>query len=799
MDGLRRCWRCVLLTLYLLSTAQAKPFVFSSLFSSRVPSALVDCIQDLIRYDPRARLTTQDCLQHPYFVEVAPRLLPPQAKAPAPAATPSNQVPRAQLQPLPADRMAVDPSAPRRDVPPSHSAVPASAKAPFGGPAAQTAPLGADGRPLPQMRVAQGQASPHRVPFQPQRQAGAAMQQVGSPMHVDAAQGSGGIEAAAAHNWAVGRDATQYAAFPESASTFAGSSHASMQFDDVAMRSPANALAQQQQQRYGQHMPASHSQQTVYDDELSLSLAREQSGQRPSDANTSAETFATGERRRSKGWGKGMFANRSGAEQFGLQHSSSSRPIAGAEEPARISPPVAGPTPAQKLAAEHAVPKDPKRAKKEAEKAAREAEKAKRAAQEKAARDRARAVMQKRNQILASSNTREQVEWLNGAAQESDMPSSRAPSEKARGKQPVGILPPSAVNFGRSDYNSGVPSPHGNSFTGGVYSPQAGTPSSAWQARGKSRKRDGDDDVHSMSSMEQELPDPRRQSIQSFATGDSDPGPGRSHMHAHPAYLQRQSSANSLNSAPGFIDQSGRRLRGYTDAHRQQPDNRSLSSLEHQLENLTAAEMRQRTPGSASPGPTHLVGSRPSLSRQSHGSRTGSAHRQGSASPLHHTAAPRFHPYGGPTMSSAGHSSAHSTYSFNLPPLPSIASGTPGASDYTAVAPSPHAPGSGRPRSVTRRASNTMTRGISRGSVSSNPAAGASDVQFATYASPPALPMSLHSAPGVINPMFQVAGKQQHHTAGPGSGFVLPPFSELAAAADDGSPMHYNNYGQPHQ
>ena len=101
------------------------------------------------------------------------------------------------------------------------------------------------------------------------------------------------------------------------------------------------------------------------------------------------------------------------------------------------------------------------------------------------------------------------------------------------------------------------------------------------------------------------------------------------------------------------------------------------------MEKMTAAEARTRTPGNVSPGPAHVVGTRQSLSRQSRtNSRASStsAHRQGSASPLHHASGiPRFHPYshGGPVTPSTGY---HPNY--QLPPLhQSLHQGTAQRSD----------------------------------------------------------------------------------------------------------------------
>ncbi|GAA6059067.1 hypothetical protein JCM10212_002038 [Sporobolomyces blumeae] len=53
------------------------PRTFANLFDHNVvPVQLIDCIQDLLRYEPKARLTTQQCLEHPYFREVAYRFAP---------------------------------------------------------------------------------------------------------------------------------------------------------------------------------------------------------------------------------------------------------------------------------------------------------------------------------------------------------------------------------------------------------------------------------------------------------------------------------------------------------------------------------------------------------------------------------------------------------------------------------------------------------------------------------------------------------------------------------------------------
>ncbi|KAG0147224.1 hypothetical protein CROQUDRAFT_670642 [Cronartium quercuum f. sp. fusiforme G11] len=74
------------------------PMDFVQLFDmSSIPIQLVDCLHELLRYEPSARLTTLQCLNHPYFIDVAPRLIPPSLSGTAllnPPATNGGPSPR---------------------------------------------------------------------------------------------------------------------------------------------------------------------------------------------------------------------------------------------------------------------------------------------------------------------------------------------------------------------------------------------------------------------------------------------------------------------------------------------------------------------------------------------------------------------------------------------------------------------------------------------------------------------------------------------------------------------------------
>uniref|UniRef100_V5ERV8 Protein kinase n=1 Tax=Kalmanozyma brasiliensis (strain GHG001) TaxID=1365824 RepID=V5ERV8_KALBG len=382
-----------------------KPIKFSRLFTDRVPQSLVDCIEDLLRYDPKARLTSKDCIEHHYMRFYAPRLRPPQAKP-------------------------VDPNT-------SGETISSRDK---------------------DKRKSKGWGI----------------------SSVFGGGGGGGANGVVADN---------------------GSAHQYANGSAPSSRRPSNGVASAYAAGNGSHQ------------ELKASLE---------------------------------------------------------------------PTPAQRIAAEHATsaaqsngvpakPIDPKKAKKEAEKAAREAEKAKREAQQKAARDRARAVMQKRQQILASSNNKDSVEWLAGSVQ-ADSVYRTSPSEKARGKQPAApgsqLSPPvsglAPGEFARSPLQPPI---HGLSPDYGMNGNPAIAGNMAWRGVGaaiysrsnKARRREHDDD-HSMSSFEDGV-EPRRAnyapSIQSYQTGDSDPGPGTG-QHGQPGhYVQRASSSSSLASAPPSLQQGG--------------------------------------------------------------------------------------------------------------------------------------------------------------------------------------------------------------------------------------------------
>ncbi|KAJ3888383.1 kinase-like domain-containing protein [Lentinula edodes] len=86
-----------------------------SLFDRSIPTSLIHCIRDLLKFDPDARLTSHECLHHPYLVESLPRNdipLPPGVRLATPLSLNENGV-----NGLAPSISSLSP----RSIPPSHS------------------------------------------------------------------------------------------------------------------------------------------------------------------------------------------------------------------------------------------------------------------------------------------------------------------------------------------------------------------------------------------------------------------------------------------------------------------------------------------------------------------------------------------------------------------------------------------------------------------------------------------------------------------------------------------------------
>ncbi|KAG6813795.1 hypothetical protein H0H92_007207 [Tricholoma furcatifolium] len=170
---------------------------------------------------------------------------------------------------------------------------------------------------------------------------------------------------------------------------------------------------------------------------------------------------------------------------------------------------------------------DIKKIKKEAERMQMEAEKQRRKLAEKMHREQARAVIQKRNQMMQKTIGNE-LEWLGGNEQRLDF------SEKVK----------MASATTRQNQSSTV------NAAGARFVAQAETGERDWRGVNervsKARRREFDDD-HSMSSSD--VHSMGRMSSISFATVDSDPGPSRARNRSTVFGINRMTSMSSLRTS----------------------------------------------------------------------------------------------------------------------------------------------------------------------------------------------------------------------------------------------------------
>jgi meiosis induction protein kinase IME2/SME1 len=112
---------------------------FTSLFSPATPISLIDCIANLLRYNPRYRLTSAQCLDHPYYHLTLPHL---RAAAKLPSIPFSQGQPTREVidemlsqganQPAHPPHVSIPSTISQRSLPPSHGYSPARSKPAFG-------------------------------------------------------------------------------------------------------------------------------------------------------------------------------------------------------------------------------------------------------------------------------------------------------------------------------------------------------------------------------------------------------------------------------------------------------------------------------------------------------------------------------------------------------------------------------------------------------------------------------------------------------------------------------------------
>lgn len=527
------------------------------MFDRNVPVKLIDCIADLLKYDPDKRLTSLQCVEHPYLQETTPLNNPP---------GPPTQPPQSQSQVVPCRveaRMGISvgprsnsnsstslPSIAPRIIPPSHSH-------PNGNPKMHPPSIQIPPTHIP------GASSTHRSSFYDSGFASAHSRSI-SESSRQPSEYSGDV---------------LYSPHPLAATQMDSNRAANItgwlqqgqlhppDWDAMDV-SPHTEVSSQASYVTAPHHPM---------DIQTSPMAQEYPSRppvEPEPAHPSAPSHGQGNKfpklfgKKPTKWGLGMFGHGDKNNQHSLPPVQESAVLSTDSPPSlkrreststdsrslsELSPAAELPRPPQQP-----LPEDPKQKKKEQERLAKEvqkdAERQRRLRAEKMQREQARAVMKNHRRLGQSVPRYNEVEWLSGP--HGGVLPQQPHREWEKGKQPASTgpirkMPP----YGTSSLTVNAA---GGSFLGSSASPVAPSPQDSssstrvdWQRDNgrlpKARRRDYDDD-HSMSSDMH----PGRMSVISFATVDSDPGPGRRVTRHGPFGMNRMTSVSSLRSADDF-------------------------------------------------------------------------------------------------------------------------------------------------------------------------------------------------------------------------------------------------------
>ncbi|KAJ6621741.1 kinase-like domain-containing protein [Mycena sp. CBHHK59/15] len=279
---------------------------------------------------------------------------------------------------------------------------------------------------------------------------------------------------------------------------------------------------------------------------------------------------------------------------------------------------------------------DAKKNKKEAERIQREAEKQRRALAEKMHREQARAVMQKRNQMMQKTAVARELEWDGGTQQRLEWDETLSKGKQAA-LGPVRQNPAAdVVNAAAGRF---VPQPQPEVSLGGDWRRDT-------ERMAKARRREFDDD-HSMSSSD--VHSIGRMSSISFATVDSDPGPSRIRNRPSLLGMSRMTSSSSLQTSFDDFPPSARSSNSF--------------SLEGQLAHdfRARASFDNGTPltGNISPPPMQMLSLSPS--------------QDGRVPYLQHPLHPRTSPMNGNTFEFGGQLLGRSYSPYGHPSSPGAA------------------------------------------------------------------------------------------------------------------------------
>lgn len=505
------------------------------MFDPSVPLKLVDCIADLLRYDPATRLTSEDCLRHPYLLDTKPLNNPPglPSHSLASDAHSAYAKPYANgngVSPAPSLRSVLP-----RDVPPSHSYPALSPKV---HPAPAQLPI----------HVLPDASSSHRSPFFP-------------PVPLRARTNSDPVQ----HTTSNGitspygihlSDAHQTVPPQASAEGFAGVwAQQRREVDAMDVSSPVDHVSPIVNSPYGVDVRMSEVRQTEEPAPIHDNANPTQNDTTPQGNRFFSKLGVSG--KKSSKWGLSMFghsdkhaAQNQLATVQELAPAGDSTPSLKRSNSTVDSRSIPDPPPILETLRP---PMDEKARKKEAQRRLEEAEKQRRARAREMQVEQARAVM-KNKRRLAEATSGKEFQFLShhGGLVPKQQPPFAPRTTMEKGKSPA---PPAATGPMRQTQSHG-PAAHSVQAAGGNFfnPPDMGMHRSAHGRRGehervaKARRREFDDD-HSMSSSDL----PSGVSVISFTTNDSDPGPTRVRHRPGLLGMSRMTSMSSLRP-PSSID-----------------------------------------------------------------------------------------------------------------------------------------------------------------------------------------------------------------------------------------------------
>ncbi|KAI0778207.1 kinase-like protein [Trametes elegans] len=491
-----------------------------ALFDRLVPIKLVECIADLLKYDPDLRLTSRQCLDHPYLQDTTPLNNPP--GPPGSQTTNGNGVYARSSQRNGVSPARSLPSVTPRSMPPSHP----------------------------------HNSLPRRPEFESQPPAATVQIPDASSSHR-----SSFYESRSRAN----SDARGVPPYPPDA------------VHNIRLPNGVSPVQSQATSDYSHGWPSSYASDSQgHWDAMDISPQVEIPPDGfPQSMDIQTSPMEVTHQQAPSKLGKFSFAKKTSKWGLGGMFGHGDKGSQGLPPVQEISVGSAGSTPSLKrtqssstdsrslseLSPTQDAPRvilDPKQRKKEAARMQRDMEKQRRLLAEKTQKEQARAVMEKSKRIRDSSGDFEwrsthAVALLHGTGQ------AYAQHQQARqGKQPAAAGPiRQTQSHGVSSFNA----------AGGSYASPVDThPRGDWRRDervAKARRRDYDDD-HSMSSTDL----PSGVSVISFATVDSDPGPARLRHRPSALGISRMTSMSSLGTT--LSDEFSPHVRSSTSLAEQQ-------------------------------------------------------------------------------------------------------------------------------------------------------------------------------------------------------------------------------------